>query len=83
LQGPRDLDYREVAAIIGKAVGKPDLRYVQVPDDQFRAVLIQIVMSQNMANLLLEMSKALNSGYMKALEPRNSKNTTPPRMKSL
>ena len=77
LQGPRDLDYRDVAATIGKAIGKPDLGYVQAPDDQFRAVLIQLGMSQNMANLLLEMSKALNSGYMKALEPRNSKNTTP------
>jgi uncharacterized protein YbjT (DUF2867 family) len=77
LLGQRDLDYREVAVIIGKAIGKPDLGYVQAPDEQFRAVVVQMGMSQNMANLILEMAKALNSGHMKALEPRTSKNTTP------
>jgi uncharacterized protein YbjT (DUF2867 family) len=77
LLGQRDLDYREVAVIIGKAIGKPDLGYVQAPDEQFLAAVVQMGMSQNMANLILEMSKALNSGYMKALESRNNKNTTP------
>ena len=33
-------------------------------------------MSSSMADLLLEMSDSLNSGYMKALEPRSPKNTT-------
>jgi uncharacterized protein YbjT (DUF2867 family) len=76
LLGQRDLDYREVATIIGKAIGKPNLGYVQAPDEQFRSVLTQMGMSMNVADLLLEMSKALNSGHMKAMEPRNSKNTT-------
>jgi len=40
--------------------------------------LIQLGMSSNMADLILEMSAAaLNSGYMRALEPRSAKNTTP------
>jgi hypothetical protein len=39
--------------------------------------MIQLGMSENVANLLLEMSAALNSGYMKALEPRTTENTTP------
>jgi len=30
-----------------------------------------------MALLICEMSAAINSGYMKALEPRSAKNTTP------
>jgi len=30
-----------------------------------------------MADLILEMSAALNSGYMRALEPRSPQNTTP------
>jgi uncharacterized protein YbjT (DUF2867 family) len=76
LLGQRDLNYREVATIIGKAIGKPNLGYVQAPDEQFRSVLTQMGMSVNVADLLLEMSKALNSGHMKAMEPRNSKNTT-------
>ncbi len=77
LLGQRDLTYSEVAAIVGKAIGKPDLKYVQAPDDQFRAVLVQMGMSEQFAKLLLEMIAALNSGYMRALEPRASQNTTP------
>ena len=77
LLGPRDLTYIEVATIIGQAIGKPDLKYVQAPDDQFRAVLVQMGMSDQFARLLLEMTAALNSGYMRALEPRTPQNTTP------
>jgi uncharacterized protein YbjT (DUF2867 family) len=77
LLGQRDLTYTEVAAIIGKAIAKPDLKYVQVPDDQFRAVLVQMGMSEPFARLLLEMTASLNSGYMRNLEPRTPHNTTP------
>jgi uncharacterized protein YbjT (DUF2867 family) len=76
LLGQRDLDYTEVAAIIGKAIGKPDLKYIHAPDDQVRATLVQMGMSNQFAGLLLEMTGALNSGYMRALEPRTSRNTT-------
>lgn len=77
LLGQRDLSYTEVASIIGKAIGKSDLKYVQAPDDQFRAALVQIGMSEQVANLLLEMTQALNAGKMHALEPRTVQNTTP------
>ena len=77
LLGQRDISYNEVASIIGKAIGKPDLKYVQVPDDQFRGVLVQMGMSEPMAKLLLEMTQALNAGKMHALEPRTAQNTTP------
>jgi uncharacterized protein YbjT (DUF2867 family) len=77
LQGERDLDYTEVAAIIGKAIGKPGLGYIQGPDDQIRAAMMQMGMSANMAGLILEMAGALNRGHMRTLEPRSSSNTTP------
>jgi uncharacterized protein YbjT (DUF2867 family) len=77
LQGQRDLDYNEVAAIIGKAIGKPALGYVQAPDQQLRPALLQMGMSANFVGLLLEMAGALNSGHMKALEPRSAASTTP------
>src|SRR5581483_5853797 len=60
--GQRDLSYNEVTSIIGKAIGKPSLNYVQVADDQFRAVLVQTGMSEPAADLLVEMVQALNSG---------------------
>ena len=77
LLGQRDLTYNEVAGIIGKAIGKPDLKYVQAPDDQVRAAMVTMGMSDNFAGLLLEMTASLNSGYMRTLEPRSSRNTTP------
>ena len=77
LLGQRDIDYVEVASIIGKAIGKPSLGYVHAPDDQLRAALVQMGMSANFVGLLLEMAGALNSGYMRALEPRSAANTQP------
>jgi uncharacterized protein YbjT (DUF2867 family) len=77
LQGQRDLTYTEMTAIIAKAIAKPDLKYLQAPDDQFRAVALQMGMSEPFARLLLEMIAGLNSGHMKALEPRTPQTTTP------
>jgi uncharacterized protein YbjT (DUF2867 family) len=77
LLGQRDVTYTEVATIIGQAIGKPDLKCLQVPDDQFRSILVQMGMSEQFARLLLEMTAALNAGKMHALEPRTPQNTTP------
>src|SRR6266567_771276 len=77
LHGQRDLIYTEVVAIIGRAIGTPDLKYVQLPDDQVRGAMVQMGMSDQFARLLLEMTAALNSGSMHALEPRTPQNTTP------
>jgi uncharacterized protein YbjT (DUF2867 family) len=82
LQGQRDLDYTEAAAIVGKAIGKPDLGYIQAPDNQIRAAMVQMGMSENMAGLILEMAGALNNGHMRALEARSSVNTTPTKLET-
>ncbi len=75
--GQRDLSMAEAASVIGKAIGKPNLEYVQMPDQQMRSVLVQMGMSQSFADLILEMAHALHTGHMRALEPRSPKNTTP------
>ena len=77
LLGPRDVSYAEVAKAAGAAIGKPDLEYAQAPAAQIKLGMVQMGMSSNVAELLLEMSEALNAGYMKALEPRSAANTTP------
>lgn len=77
LQGQRDVTYAEVAKIIGKGIGRPGLSYSQLPAAQLRPALLQMGMSASLADLLLEMAEALNSGYMRALEPRSARNTTP------
>jgi len=75
LPGQRDISLAEATATIGKAIGKPELTYVQLPDEQLRAALIQHGMSPNVADLILEMSAALNSGHIVALEKRAAENT--------
>jgi hypothetical protein len=50
---------------------------MQLPPAQLKPAFVQMGWSSNMADLLLEMSEALNSGYMAAQEPRSPKNTTP------
>jgi uncharacterized protein YbjT (DUF2867 family) len=77
LQGPRDVTYNDVAKIVGAAIGKPDLKYMQMPPAQLKPALVQMGMSSNMVDLLLEMAESLNSGYMKMLEPRSPANSTP------
>jgi uncharacterized protein YbjT (DUF2867 family) len=76
LQGQRDLTMTEAAAIIGNAIGKPDLGYKHLPDEQLRPAFLQLGFSPSLANLILEMAAALNSGYMRALEPRSPRNAT-------
>ena len=77
LQGERDLTMPEVTSIIGKAIGNPDLQYRQIAYDQFRGILLQMGTSQSIADLFVEMSEALNSGHVRALEARSERNTTP------
>jgi len=76
LHGQRDLDYTEAATIIGQAIGKPGLKYFQAPNDQLRAAMLQMGMSDNFVGLILEMAEALNLGHVRALEPRTPGNTT-------
>ena len=71
------MDYKQAASVIGNAIGKPGLAYVQLPPQQLKVALTQMGMSANMADLLLELAEALNSGHMVALERRSATNTTP------
>jgi uncharacterized protein YbjT (DUF2867 family) len=76
LLGARHVTYTEAAKIIGTAIGKPDLIYRQVPASVLKPAMMQMGMSSNMVDLLLEMSDALNTGHMKSQELRSARNTT-------
>jgi uncharacterized protein YbjT (DUF2867 family) len=77
LLGQRDITYAEVARVIGNAIGKPALAYIQLPAEQVIMAMTQMGMSRNFATLLCEMAEALNTGHMRALEARSGSNTTP------
>ncbi len=77
LLGPRDLSYDEATRILGAAIGKPDLAYVQFPYADYSAALQQAGLSKSVADLYAEMEKAFDDGIVTAVEGRNAANTTP------
>jgi uncharacterized protein YbjT (DUF2867 family) len=77
LLGERDLSMNEVVAVIGRALGKADLRYVQFPYDQVGKVLIQMGTPPKTAALFIEMFGGFNEGIVAPTEPRSANNTTP------
>jgi uncharacterized protein YbjT (DUF2867 family) len=76
LLGPRDYTLSEAARILGAAIGRPDLPYVQATDAQAREAMVAQGMPPHMADAMLEMNRALNSGKIRAAEPRLPENTT-------
>ena len=77
LLGPRDVSMAEAAGMIGAEIGKPQLEYKQSAESDTRGVLVQIGLSPNIADLIVEMSTAWNSGLVAASEVRSASNTTP------
>ncbi len=77
LLGERDLSMTEATAVIARAIGKPDLRYVQFPYDQMQQALEQMGMPAKKAAVYIEMFTAINTGVLAAQEPRSPENTTP------
>lgn len=77
LLGPRDMTMAEATAIIGDAIGNPDLPYVQFPYADFEASLGQMGISASTAALYTEMARAFNTGMVRSLEGRSDANTTP------
>ena len=76
LLGERDLTMTEVTAVIGRAIGKPDLRYLQFPYEQVQQVLTQMGFPPKKAAVYIEMFKAVNEGVIAAQEPRSPENST-------
>jgi uncharacterized protein YbjT (DUF2867 family) len=77
LLGERDLSMTEVTAAIGRGIGKPDLRYEQLPYDHVQQALTQMGIPPETAAVYIEMYKAINAGVVAAQEPRSPENSTP------
>jgi uncharacterized protein YbjT (DUF2867 family) len=77
LLGQRDLSMKEATQILGKAIGKNELPYVQFSYEQAEQALRGMGASMDSARSLIEMDRALNEGRVRALETRTAANTTP------
>lgn len=77
LLGQRDLTLNEATAIIGRKIGRPDLKYVQFSYVDTVKALTGMGIGTDASNRFFEMSKALNEGLFAVNLPRTSDNTTP------
>jgi len=82
LHGQRDMSMKEAASIVGKAIGKPNLGYMQVPFMMLEPALVQMGLPKKTAALLIEMWKGANAGLIAPEEQRSAKNTTPTTLES-
>ena len=77
LLGQRDITMEEATRILGKAIGKGDLGYVQFPYEQAEQAMVALGLSQDVARSVNEMDRALNEERVRPLEKRSAANTTP------
>jgi uncharacterized protein YbjT (DUF2867 family) len=75
LFGPRDLTMTEATKILGAQIGKPDLNYVQFPDEGVVGALTGAGFSPSIARSFVEMARAFNEGKVKTSQPRTPANT--------
>ena len=76
LHGPADLSFDEVAEILSKALGRK-IVYVKCDPEDTRQVMLDNAISENAADLMLEMYDAFETGRLRSLQPRSAETTTP------
>jgi uncharacterized protein YbjT (DUF2867 family) len=75
--GPRDYTMQEATAILGAAIGKPGLPYVEFGEENFLQGLTEAGFSVSVANGYVEMSQAFNEGRIQNVVRRQASNSTP------
>ena len=76
--GSRDISYAEVTAIVGQAIGMPELKYVQFPyEDAVKGMVASGFCGENAAQLMADLSRAINDGTLLDAHHRTAQNTTP------
>lgn len=76
VMGPRDYTYKELTSIIGKAIGNPELAYIQIPAEQVKQTFLGNGFSADFADNLVEMGTAIKTGFMN-YQKRDDSTTTP------
>jgi uncharacterized protein YbjT (DUF2867 family) len=76
LLGATDVSFAEAATIIGNAIGKPDLKYIQFPADQAKQGMMQAGLTEAWADTYNDMNQGIGLGVMN-YEQRTAETTTP------
>lgn len=73
--GARDYSYSEMTSIIGKAIGKNKLPYIVFPFEDSKKAMLDMGMSESVAQAMLDLQKAINIGIA-SQEKRDAEATT-------
>lgn len=75
--GAADLTMVELTATVGRAIGKPDLPYVEFTPSDAKAGMVQAGLPETIASGYVELFDALNKGTYQEGYERTAANTTP------
>jgi uncharacterized protein YbjT (DUF2867 family) len=63
--GPKEMTLADTTAILGRAIGRPDLKYVQFPYDDALKAMIGSGMKPGIAQLMVDMYRGFNEGRVR------------------
>lgn len=66
-----EVSCKEIASVLGNAIGKPDLKWILIPDEQVLAGLLSSGMNPEVAKGFVEMNAATRSGALQEDYYRN------------
>lgn len=75
--GPQNQSMVDVAQAFGQAIGKPELPYVHFSYEDEKQGMMKFGLTENLADLYLEMSRNMNEGKAMANEVRDASSTSP------
>ncbi len=67
--GPRQLTLREAARILGDAIGRPGLKYVQLSEEDEEKAMLGAGMKPSIVQALVEMHRGFNEGLIVPAHP--------------
>jgi uncharacterized protein YbjT (DUF2867 family) len=76
LLGPRDYTMAEATRILGLAIGKPELKYVQISYEDARRHMLGVGLSPSFVDAVTQTARTFNEGIVWAKEKRSAQNTT-------
>lgn len=76
LLGERDVSFAEIVRVLGQAIKKPDLEYVEISDEEMRKHLMMAGMSGDWADSFNELAASFTDGTIAGTLQRNRLNTT-------
>jgi uncharacterized protein YbjT (DUF2867 family) len=74
--GPKEVTMAETTGILGRAIGRPDLKYVQFPYEDAVKAMVGSGMKPGIAQLMADMYRGMNEGRVRPQTPVKDRGTT-------